>query len=58
VAALLLVTTATPVAGQKALNQPAPELVGTSWLNTPKNASLTLAARKGKVTIVHFWTFG
>ena len=36
----------------------ASELVGDSWLNTPKNAPVTLASRKGKVTILHFWTFG
>ena len=36
----------------------APELVGGSWLNTAKNAPITLASRKGKVTIVEFWTFG
>ena len=36
----------------------APELSGDSWLNVPEGARLSLAARKGKVTIVHFWTFG
>ena len=36
----------------------APELVGGPWLNTPKNEPITLASRKGKVTIVEFWTFG
>jgi thiol-disulfide isomerase/thioredoxin len=42
------------------LGAPAPELVGNSWLNLPTNtaAALTLASRKGKVTIVHFWTYG
>jgi thiol-disulfide isomerase/thioredoxin len=39
-------------------NIPAPELTGDSWLNVPKGSSLSLASRKGKVTIVHFWTFG
>jgi peroxiredoxin len=33
----------------------APELVGTQWLNT--KAPITLADRKGKVTLVHFWTY-
>ena len=37
---------------------PAPELTGDSWLNLPKGSTLSLASRKGKVTIVHFWTFG
>jgi thiol-disulfide isomerase/thioredoxin len=35
-----------------------PELVGTDWINTPDNKPLTLASRKGKVTVVEFWTFG
>jgi hypothetical protein len=40
------------------LNTPAPELVGSEWRNTPGKARLTLAAERGKVTILHFWTFG
>lgn len=40
-----------------ALNQPAPELVGGLWLNTPKSRPVPLASRWGKVTVVHFWTF-
>jgi peptide-methionine (R)-S-oxide reductase len=36
----------------------APELVGTSWLNTPAGKPLSLASRRGKVTIVEFWTYG
>lgn len=35
-----------------------PELQGSVWLNTPDKAPIKLASRKGKVTIVHFWTFG
>ena len=35
-----------------------PELVGGPWLNTPKNEPIKLASRKGKVTVVEFWTFG
>ncbi len=41
-----------------AIDVAAPELVCGPWLNTPKNAPIKLAARKGKVTIVEFWTFG
>jgi hypothetical protein len=41
-----------------ALNTPAPELVGSEWRNTPGGARLSLAAERGKVTILHFWTFG
>jgi thiol-disulfide isomerase/thioredoxin len=39
------------------LNMRAPELVGREWRNTPGNAPLTLAGERGKVTILHFWTF-
>lgn len=35
-----------------------PELVGTDWINTPDGKPITLASRKGKVTVVEFWTFG
>jgi peptide-methionine (R)-S-oxide reductase len=41
-----------------ALDTVAPELVGVSWLNTPGNHPLSLASRRGKVTIVQFWAFG
>ena len=40
------------------LNVSAPELVGGSWLNTPRSQPIKLASRRGKVTIVEFWTFG
>jgi hypothetical protein len=40
------------------LNTPAPELDGGEWRNTPGSARLSLAAERGKVTILHFWTFG
>jgi hypothetical protein len=40
------------------LNLPAPELVGREWRNTPGNAPVTLTGERGKVTILHFWTFG
>src|SRR4051812_36540066 len=33
----------------------APELQGTEWLNA--TAPIRLFGRKGKVTIIHFWTF-
>jgi len=36
--------------------KPAPELVGTQWINTA--APITLASQKGKVTLIDFWTFG
>jgi len=34
----------------------APEFIGKEWLNLEK--PITMASRKGKVTLVHFWTFG
>jgi thiol-disulfide isomerase/thioredoxin len=40
------------------LNTPAPELVGSQWINIPDHRPLRLADRKGKVTILHFWTLG
>jgi peroxiredoxin len=42
---------------QSLVGSAAPELTGDSWLNLPKGSKLSLASRKGKVTIVHFWTF-
>ncbi|HLO99051.1 MAG TPA: redoxin domain-containing protein [Fimbriimonas sp.] len=43
--------------GQQSLTgKPAPEFIGTEWLNSEK--PITMASRKGKVTVVHFWTFG
>lgn len=39
------------------VNQRAPELIGGPWLNTPNGAPITLASRKGNVTVVEFWTF-
>lgn len=35
-----------------------PELVGGPWLNTPKGEPIKLASRKGKVTVLEYWTFG
>ena len=40
------------------INVAAPELVGGPWLNTAGNAPVKLASRRGKVTIIEFWTFG
>lgn len=34
----------------------APELIGDEWINAPR--PITLASRRGKVTMVEFWTFG
>ena len=40
------------------LNVTAPEFVGGPWLNRPGDEPISLASRRGKVTIVHFWTYG
>ena len=51
-------TTATEVAAPKAAApKAAPELVGKKWFNTD-GKPISLAARRGKVTVVEFWTFG
>jgi thiol-disulfide isomerase/thioredoxin len=59
-AAAAVLTVAVPAFAQNpiSVDAAAPELVGTSWLNTPKNTPIKLAGRKGKVTVVEFWTFG
>ena len=41
----------------EALNLPAPELLGGPWINTASGKEINLAGRRGKVTIVEFWTF-
>ena len=57
-----LTLTGLALRGQQPPNEPAalpaPELTGGPWLNLPSGTKLTLAARKGKVTIIHFWTYG
>ena len=61
---IVATTSRLAVAGNSAPQEPAeinvaaPELVGGPWLNTPNNKPITLASRKGKVTVVEFWTFG
>lgn len=42
---------------ERTANLKAPELAAGTWVNTPEGKPITLADRKGKVTIVHFWTF-
>jgi thiol-disulfide isomerase/thioredoxin len=58
----LLTTATTPLHAGESSKPSAgvavPELTGDAWLNLPKDSRLSLAARKGKVTILHFWTFG
>jgi len=40
-----------------ALKLPAPELLGGPWINTAGGKEINLASRRGKITIVEFWTF-
>jgi len=40
-----------------AFKLPAPELLGGPWINTAGGKEINLASRRGKVTIVEFWTF-
>jgi hypothetical protein len=54
----LLAGAAALAEAQNTTDRPAPELVGGPWLNTPENKPVTLAALKGKVIVLHFWTFG
>jgi hypothetical protein len=37
------------------VGQPAPEITGAPWLNSPP---LTLAGLRGRVVFVEFWTYG
>ncbi len=41
----------------ESLKLPAPELTGGPWINTADGKTIQLASRRGKVTIVEFWTF-
>jgi hypothetical protein len=60
IAIIALFLKAAPGGGQTPIeiDVAAPELTGGPWLNTPQNRPLSLASRRGKVTILHFWTFG
>jgi alkyl hydroperoxide reductase subunit AhpC len=57
---LVLLTAASAIAPAQnlpAIHHAAPEFTGKAWLNTPNQTALRLEDRKGKVTIVHFWTY-
>lgn len=59
VAAVLVLTQNNPTAGLNpvSVNMPAPKLTGDPWINTSGGKPINLASRKGKVTVVEFWTF-
>jgi hypothetical protein len=47
---------ATAAGGQALrIGEPAPEVAGESWINSPP---LTTASLRGRVVLVDFWTFG
>ena len=52
--ALALAAAAVPAA-PLTIGQPAAEIAGTSWINSPP---LTLAALRGRVVLIDFWTNG
>jgi len=62
----VILAVAAPCLAQNAGRQPeaaerdwqAPELTGDRWFNKPGGKPVRLADRLGKVTVVHFWTFG
>jgi ABC-type nitrate/sulfonate/bicarbonate transport system substrate-binding protein len=55
-ALVLLAAAPPPAAGQLRMGTPAPELSGGGgWINS---APLTLAALRGRVVAVEFWTYG
>ncbi len=37
------------------IGQPAPDLAGSPWINSPP---LTIEALRGRVVLVEFWTYG
>ena len=58
---LVFIAATAALAGFASSQQPyqsvAPELNGAKWINTADGKPITLASRKGKVTVVHFWKF-
>ncbi|MGH7357112.1 MAG: hypothetical protein ACRELS_21350 [Candidatus Rokuibacteriota bacterium] len=45
-----------PAAGQPVrVGQPAPDIAGAPWINSPP---LTMEALRGRVVLVEFWTYG
>jgi hypothetical protein len=53
--ALTLAVTGAAPAQALRLGEPAPEVTGGPWINS---APLTMAALRGRVVLVEFWTYG
>jgi hypothetical protein len=54
-AMLVLALAAAVSAAPLTIGRPAPEIAGAPWINSPP---LTLAALRGRVVLVDFWTNG
>ena len=54
-AMLVLALAAAVSAAPLTIGQPAPEIAGAPWINSPP---LTLAALRGRVVLIDFWTSG
>ncbi len=53
----LISLAALPILAEQTQFPTAPDFVGDHWLNTPGGSPLSLSARRGKLTVVHFWTY-
>jgi thiol-disulfide isomerase/thioredoxin len=51
----MITALAITLVSQFPMNTKVPEFIGSEWFNAEK--PITMASRKGKVTLVHFWTF-
>ena len=54
-AAVLALTAAPPAPGQPRPGAAAPDVTGSSWINS---APLTIGGLRGRVVLVEFWTYG
>jgi hypothetical protein len=55
ITAIALLLVAAPAHGDPRVGQPAPDVAGERWINSPP---LTLEALRGRVVLVEFWTYG
>lgn len=45
------------VAAQSTAAPPAPDLVGTAWINASPESATSVSKLRGHITVLHFWTF-